>query len=123
MTEQLAFMRQNMEQGLTDIANIYFNEKTPDGRGGKTDVRTLWNTFPCRVTRPLNRISETQEGLSPHTEERWDISFSATFMEDNNIHILKNWEIDVRGITYIVLSNDEGQTDEFLYHVTVERLR
>jgi hypothetical protein len=123
MTEELAFMRQNLESLLTDSAKIYYPVKTDNGRGGKSEVRTLWKTLPCRVTKPNLQITESNSGLSPHTEERWDISFSATYMETNNLHILKNWEIEVRGSVYQVMTGGEEQTDAFLYHVTVERLK
>lgn len=119
---QLEFNRRILEQRLTDTAYIYQITKVDDNRGGETETESLWKTLPCRVTRPIQQLKETDEGFSPHTEERWDIAVSADTMEAENLSVLKGWRISVRNRNYIVLDGGEEQTDAMLYHIAVERV-
>lgn len=123
LTDLLTFARKNAELQLTDLATIMQFTEGDNNRGGRTRSYVKFAELPCRVTRPSIQIGESNLAMSPHTEERFDIAFSANTIEANNWQVKKDWQIIVRGVAYQVLDGSLEQTDAILYHVAVERLR
>jgi len=118
-SDDLAYMREAIDELLPDTCDILQVTQTADGYGGVTQT---WGTaaagtaVPCRLDMVMSRINESTAGASVRAYQETVLS------TPYNITIATTNRILHEGTTYAVQSVNTGQSWIAVKRVTLERI-